>query len=58
MTLEEYRKRKTIFDMNIKMITKQSLLQQDYILGLNHMSDWTTEEYFTTLGLLPEGEYP
>jgi hypothetical protein len=27
-------------------------------MGLNAMSDWTMEEYYSILGLLPEGEYP
>jgi hypothetical protein len=58
LTLEEYKKRKAIFDMNVKLITNQSLLEQDYIMGLNPMSDWTMEEYFSTLGLIPDGQYP
>ena len=58
LTLEEYKTRKALFDKNIGIIAKQSLMNQDYILGVNHMSDWTTEEYFATLGLLPEGVYP
>jgi len=58
LTLAEYKQRKALFDKNIGIIAKQSLMDQDYILGLNHMSDWTTEEYFSTLGLLPEGQYP
>jgi hypothetical protein len=27
-------------------------------MGLNAMSDWSTEEYFKILGLVPEGKYP
>jgi len=27
-------------------------------MGLNEMSDWSTEEYYKTLGMLPEGKYP
>jgi hypothetical protein len=58
LTIEEYRKRKSIFDKNVQLIANQSLLSQDYILGLNHMSDWSMNEYFLSLGLLPEGQYP
>ena len=59
LTLDEYRKRKALFEQNVKKISKQQLLiQQHYVLGLNHMSDWSMEEYFATLGVLPEGNYP
>lgn len=29
-----------------------------YVMGLNHMSDWSQKEFEMTLGLVPEGEYP
>jgi hypothetical protein len=57
-TLDEYKSRKGLFSKNMKMIFDQSLLEQDYILGVNQMSDWTMEEYYYTLGLLSDGQYP
>lgn len=27
-------------------------------MGINQMSDWSTEEYYKTLGLVPEDKYP
>ena len=33
-------------------------MNQSYILGINEMSDWSTEEYYKILGMLPEGKYP
>ena len=54
-TLKEYQQRKAIFDSNVKLTSRPLPMDQSYELGLNNMSDWTMEEYFAILGLLPEG---
>ena len=57
-TLDEYQKRKGYFENSLNLIGNQSLLHQSYVMGLNHMSDWSTEEYYKVLGLIPEGKLP
>lgn len=39
-------------------ISQQKLHKQTYVLGLNHMSDWSDEEYNSILGLLPDEVTP
>lgn len=57
-TIEEYTKRKGYFMNSINLVANQSLMHQSYVMGINHMSDWTTEEYYKILGVVPEGKYP
>ena len=50
-TLDEYQKRKGYFSNSLNLVGNQSLQHQSYIMGLNQMSDWSTDEYYKILGL-------
>ncbi len=56
--IEEYKQRKAIFQQSLEIIQNQNLLEQNYVLGLNPMSDWTDDEYDSMLGLIPSGKMP
>lgn len=40
------------------MNEQTALKGQTFVVGLNHMSDWTDEEYNNMLGLIPDGQLP
>jgi len=42
----------------MNVINEQSSLSNRYVLGLNHMSDWSEQEYLNMLGVLPQGKKP
>ena len=53
-TLQEYQYRKSYFKKTLKVIKDQELHGSSYILSLNHMADWSEEEYFQILGVVPD----
>lgn len=53
-TIDEYRAGKENFLASLDVIQNQDIGKQSYILGLNHMSDWSDYEYLSALGLFSE----
>ena len=47
---EKYEAHKREYLASLKIIEKHSIFS-DYYLGLNHMSDWTKQEYESILGI-------
>ena len=58
LTLEDYRFRKRWFTQSVDVIGDRRWTTPNYVLGLNHMSDWSDEEYNNMLGLVPDGDFP
>ena len=49
-TKEEYNFRLSVFAKNYKLIKETNEKELPYKLGVNHLSDWTPEEYKKLLG--------
>lgn len=54
LTLEDYEFRKQQYAKSLQFIIEHNEENHDYYLGLNHMADWTDEEYNNMLGLQEE----